>query len=194
VRSTKREQLIETALGLFYRHGYHATGIERILAESGVARMTLYKHFRSKDELILAALERRSARFIAWLEMELARAAPGAARLLALFDALGRWIAGRAGPGLPFEGCAFINATAEFADPENPVHRAAAAHKRQLKAMVQGLAAEAGADDPEALADELMLLMEGTIVTAQVSGDRGAAKRARALAERIVVERCGAMA
>jgi len=151
--------------------------------------MTLYKHFKSKDELILAALERRSADFTSWLEREIAKRPP-ATRLPGLFDALGAWIAGKAGPGLPFEGCAFINASAEFADPENPVRRAAAAHKRALLGFVEGLAAEAGADDPGALAAELMLLMEGAIVTAQVSGDRGAAKRAKAMAERILRERC----
>ncbi|MGH7058716.1 MAG: TetR/AcrR family transcriptional regulator, partial [Acetobacteraceae bacterium] len=90
--SLRRDHLVQTALALFSRHGYHATGIDRILAESGVAKMTLYKHFRSKDDLILAALRHRDEQFCRWFQSEIeARAAHPRERLLAVFDVLEAW-------------------------------------------------------------------------------------------------------
>ena len=110
-QSVKREQLVDTALRLFYRDGFHATGIDKILAEAGVARMTLYKHFKSKDDLVLAALRRRDEQFRTWFERAVEqRGATPRARLVAIFDALDDWFAGRAFPGGEFHGCAFVNA------------------------------------------------------------------------------------
>ena len=181
--SAKREKLVETAQKLFARAGYHATGIDKIIAEAGVARMTLYKHFKSKDELILAALRRRDEEFREWLIRTVERrAADPRGRLLAIFDAVAEWIVGQAFPDRPFTGCSFINAAAEFSDPNHPVHRAAAEHKALLLDYVRKLAAAAGAKAPEMLARQLLLLKEGAIVTAQVSGDSDAAHNAKAVA------------
>ncbi len=189
-QSVKREQLVDTALRLFYRDGFHATGIDKILAEAGVARMTLYKHFKSKDDLVLAALRRRDEQFRTWFERAVEqRGATPRARLVAIFDALDDWFAGRAFPGGEFHGCAFVNAAAEFSDPDQPAHRAAAEHKRLLRDYTSRLAAAAGADDPAALAGELMLLAEGATVTAHVCGDRRAARRAKAIAEDLIARR-----
>ena len=176
--SAKRDQLIESALKLFYRQGFHATGIDAIIAESGVARMTLYKHFKSKDELILAVLRHRDERFRHWFSNAVERRAtmPGA-RLLAVFDALEEWF------GQPdFTGCMFINASAEFADPAHPIHKTAAAHKILMRRYLSGLARDAGAPTPEALGNSLALLVEGAIVMRHVGGDQAAAAQGRAAA------------
>ncbi len=186
--ASRRDHLVDTAAELFARHGFHATGINRVLKESGVAKMTLYKHFRSKDELILAALRRRDERFRNWFVRtveELGRTPRE--RLLALFDALEEWLARP-----DFAGCTFINASAEFGAPDDPIHAAAAEHKRLVLGYIRGLARAAGASDAEGLARQLMLLTEGAIVIAQVSGsgqgsgELGAAAEARRAAEVLI--------
>jgi len=180
--STRRDHLVETASHLFYRNGFHATGIDRILAESGVAKMTLYKHFASKEALIEAVLRRRDAEFRAQLEESVARRSRNPrTRLLAVFDALDDWI--RSGD---FGGCMFVHAAAEYGRPDSPAHAAAAEHKRLILAWLSGLAAKAGARDPDRLAFSLMLLLEGAIVTAHVVGRRDAAGEARRAAEDLV--------
>jgi AcrR family transcriptional regulator len=177
-----RERLIETATQLFYRHGYHATGIDRILAESGVAKKTLYTHFRSKDELILAALRRRDERFRNSAMRELAaRTDDPAERLVLLFDILDAWFTEP-----DFSGCMFINAAAEYAAADEPIHAAAAEHKRLFAAYLRSQATAAGARDPDELTDQLVLLMEGAITTAHVSGPGRVAARAREVAELLV--------
>jgi AcrR family transcriptional regulator len=175
--TSPREILIETALALFARHGFQAVGIDRLLSEAGVAKMTLYKHFRSKDELILEVLRRRDQRWREWLHASIRASAPDPrGQLLAVFDALGEWFG-----DADFNGCLFINATAEFGGGQEAVRLLAAAHKQQLKDDLADLAEAAGADDPEALARALVLLVEGAIVVAHVEGryeTAGDAKRA----------------
>jgi AcrR family transcriptional regulator len=184
--SDKRDDLVEAALGLFRREGFHATGIDRILAEAGVAKMTLYHHFRSKDELILAALRLRDERFRNDFMRRVERSAQTpAARLLAIFDVLEDFC--RNEPG----GCTFINACAEYGDPESPIHRAAAEHKRMLLEFVTGLAVDSGAREPESLARQLCILVDGAIVTAQVTRDPTAAAEAGRVAQRLLAD-CGA--
>lgn len=190
---SRRDDLVETALKLFYSGGFNATGIDKILAESGVAKMTLYKHFRSKDELILAVLHRRDEQFRNWLMGEMEKAAPDPrGRLLAMFDALEAWFEGRAFRGQGFYGCAFINAAGEFGDHAHPAHRAAAEHKRRIVAYLERLCAEAGASDPARLAEQLALLKEGAIATAQVRGRSEAAQLARGMASRMIDAGCAA--
>ncbi len=182
--STRRDHLVDTALQLFQRHGYHATGIDRILAEAGVAKMTLYNHFKSKDELILAALRRRDEQFRnTFMRNVERRAKTPRARLLACFDALGEWFAEST-----FSGCSFINAAAEFAPPDDPIHAACGEHKRLSLAYVRDLVEQAGAADPQSLADGLMFLMEGAIVMAHVAGDPQAAQKAKRAAQVLVAD------
>lgn len=184
---SRRDHLIDTALRLFYTGGFTATGIDKILAEAGVAKMTLYKHFRSKDDLILAVLQRRDEQFRGWLtgEMEKASKEPEE-RLLAMFDALGTWFEGRAFKGLGFSGCAFINASSEFAEQSHPAHRAAAEHKLRIVEYLERLCAQAGAKDPGALAEQLALLKEGAIATAHVRGMPTAASLAKDMARNLI--------
>ena len=177
--SARREHLVDTAAKLFARHGFHATGIDRILAEAGVAKMTLYKHFRSKDELILAALRRRDEEFRNWFRRRLeAGGETPRARLMAIFDVLAEWF-----EQPDFYGCTFAAAAAEFHDSKDPIHAAAAEHKRLLLGHLRDLAAAAGAVDPDALAEELALLMEGATALAHVCGEKNlrAARHAAAL-------------
>ena len=180
--STKRDQLIDTALALFSRDGFQRTGIDRILAESGIAKMTLYNHFKSKDELILAVLRRRDETFRNWFMREVERCA-GSPRecLLAAFDVLEEWFRGG-----NYGGCMFINATAEFGGHTDSIRGSCAEHKKLVLDYLTDLATKAGASDPEELAFSLNLLAEGAIVTAQVLGMPEAAQRARKAAEVLV--------
>ena len=179
---SRREHLVDTALELFSREGYHATGIDRILAEAGVAKMTLYNHFKSKDELILAALRRRDELFRNWFMREVERRGQAPReRLLAVFDTLGAWF-----DKPSFSGCSFINASAEFGNPDDPIHGACAEHQHLVLGYLTELARQAGAKDPEGLAESLMLLMEGAIVLRHVACRRDAAGKARATAEILV--------
>lgn len=165
--SKKRDQLVEAALVLFAKEGFHATGIDKVLESAGVAKMTLYKHFRSKEELILAVLRLRDERwrnqFMLGVEK---RAKDPRGRLLAIFDHLASWFAQE-----DFFGCMFINASAEYSNHADPIHTASAEHKRLVEMYVRGLAEQAGADRPGDLAAQLCLLMEGAIVFSQVCPD-----------------------
>ncbi|MDX5373876.1 MAG: TetR/AcrR family transcriptional regulator [Pseudomonadaceae bacterium] len=174
--SSKRDQLINTAQELFYREGYHATGIDRILAESGVAKMTLYKHFRSKDELILAVLQARGAGVLEQLAALRASLPPREA-LLATFDGLHEWIHQE-----DFCGCSFINAAAEFQGHEHPVHRQAATFKEAFAAHLRELLERLGVAEPVLLANQLQFLFEGALSMAHVQGPAEQARQARAAA------------
>ncbi|MGF1595799.1 MAG: TetR/AcrR family transcriptional regulator [Acidimicrobiales bacterium] len=174
-RSSKRELLIDTALDLFRSGGYHATGVEQIVERAGTARMTLYAHFGSKDELLLAALARLDQRFQDELAERMAMVTEGRARLLTLFDVLEDLVASPT-----FSGCFFVNIANEFTDRQHPVHRAATAHKLAVATLVANAATEVGVADGAALAQQLLVLFDGAIVGARLngSGDVSAGRRA----------------
>ena len=180
---SRREHLLQTAIAVFNRDGFHAAGIDRILAEAGVAKMTLYNHFRSKEDLILAALRRRDEDFRNWFARTVeARAADPVARLYAMFDVLGEWFRDP-----DFRGCTFINAAAEYGDHSDPIHAAVAEHKRLVESYIETLARAAGAREPVQLARSLMLLMEGAIVVAHAQGNvEKVAADARRAAESLI--------
>jgi len=179
-RVSARERILEAAACLFYRDGIHAVGVDTIIAESSVAKMTLYRHFPSKDDLIAAYLERSNQRFWAWLEGEMAGVADPRARLLRAFRALGRQATSPS-----CRGCGFQGAAAEFPDPAHPAHKVALAHKRQILERFTALGREAKLRSPETLARQLLLLMDGAWVAARMFGPRnpaaGVAEAARAL-------------
>jgi AcrR family transcriptional regulator len=178
----RRDHLVDTALNLFSHYGFHATGIDRILAEAGVAKMTLYRHFKSKDELILAALCLRDELYRKWFMGEIERlAASPQDRLLALFNALEIWFKSN-----EFTGCCFNNAVAEFGDKNHPIHTAAAEHKRSVRDYIVNLTEAADATDPKVLADQLMMLMEGAIVSARVTGNAASARQAQSAAKVLI--------
>jgi AcrR family transcriptional regulator len=176
--SDARERILDTAYELFSRNGIRAVGVDAIIDRSGVARMTLYRHFGSKDALVLAFLERREQRWTRdWLQRAIERRAvdPGE-RLLAIFDVFDEWFQRE-----DFEGCSFINVLLEIAEPKHALHRASANYLARIRAFVEELATEAGIADPEGLAHKWHILMKGSIVAAS-EGDREAARRAREVA------------
>jgi AcrR family transcriptional regulator len=175
---SKREQIVTEALKLFYRDGFNATGVDRISAEAGVSKKTLYNHFKSKDELVLATLRKRDGLFRNRIMRETERlgSAPRE-RLLTIFDAHDAWFKEKS-----FSGCMFINAAAEFSSHDDPNHIVCAEHKRLVRDYIRELAEQAGARDPQALATQLNLLLDGAIVEAHVSGNTQAAKLARSMA------------
>jgi AcrR family transcriptional regulator len=176
-RDSGRERVLETAYELFSRHGTRAVGVDRIIAESGVAKMTLYRNFASKDELILAFLARREERWTReWLQATVEhRAEAPAQRLLAIFDTFAEWFARD-----DFEGCAFINVMLEIDDPGSPVRQESVRQLSEIRGFIGGLARDAGVDDVDGFARQWHILMKGCIVAA-AEGDRLAAARAREL-------------
>ena len=174
--SEKRQQLMATAYRLFNRHGFHATGIDRIWAEAGSTKRTLYRHFPSKDALIEAVLTARDAEFFALLEARLAGVEGPGARLQALLDGFADWF-GRS----DFYGCNFINASAEFGDPRHPVRKLVAAHKRALREWVQ-LRLECD----EEVAIRLCLLLEGAVVMTHSYQEKGALVRVAPMARALL--------
>ncbi|MDG9927183.1 MULTISPECIES: TetR/AcrR family transcriptional regulator [unclassified Pseudomonas] len=175
--SSKRQQLISTAQDLFAREGYHATGIDRILAESGVAKMTLYKHFRSKDELILAVLEESERDTLERLA-QLRAARPPREALLLTFDGLHAWIHQQ-----DFCGCSFIHAAAEFHDRMHPIHRQAAMFKTAFAEHFHELLEALRVPQAGVLAMQLQFLLEGALSMAHVQGPGDQALQAKAAAE-----------
>jgi AcrR family transcriptional regulator len=176
-RQTARERILDTAYELFSRHGTRAVGVDRIIAECGIAKMTLYRNFASKDDLILAFLDRRDEMWTrAWLQAEAQRrGATPAERLLAIFDTFGAWFARE-----DFEGCSFINVMLEVVEPDSPVRQATVAHLEAIRAFVRSLAEDAGIEDADAFARQWHILMKGSIVSA-AEGDLEAASRAKEL-------------
>ncbi len=176
---SKREQIIDTALSLFYQHGFTATGIDKIVATSGITKKTIYAYFTSKDELILAVLRKRDElfrdNFIRNVE-RFGKTPPQ--KLYALFDALHEWF-----NSPQFFGCMFINAAAEYTPQDHPFHLVCAEHKRLMSDYVHTLATQAGAHEPRALTEQLNYLIEGAIVHAHVCGDKTAALKAKAMAQ-----------
>lgn len=180
--ASPKDRLVETALRLFHQEGFHATGIDRILAEAKVSKKSLYTCFASKDALILEVLRVRDQRFRSWLIGQVESRAPqGAARYLAVIDVLAEWVESG-----DFYGCLFINATAEYGAQGNPVRVAAAEHKAKILDWLRKLASEAGAQDPELVANMLALIKEGIIVSKQVSPQSDPVTTARAMIMRMI--------
>jgi len=178
--SLKRDQLVDTALELFTKQGYRATGIDQILAESKIAKMTLYNHFHSKDELIIAALAKRDELFMAWIRDAISHhlaeqnCQPKLAKIMAFFDSLDDWFNSDG-----FYGCNFINACVEFKRNDDPIHAAATAHKKLVTQMLQELLAELQLANTHHVAKQIQMLVEGAIVMAVCMNDRSTAKMAK---------------
>jgi AcrR family transcriptional regulator len=180
--SEARRRILETADRLFYRDGIRAVGVDRIVAEAGVAKMSLYKHFPSKDDLILAVLEHREAAVLEFFRSSMERHGKRAKTpLRAFFAALKDFFES---PG--FRGCPFQNAAVELADPAHPGTEFVRGHKRRfgefLRGLVEGTLGQAAAKVAPAVA----ILVEGAMVTAVIQGDPKAADVARDTAMRLV--------
>jgi AcrR family transcriptional regulator len=176
-----RERVLETATRLFLRHGFRAVGVDTIVAEAGVAKMTLYAHFPSKDDLIAAYLERANEQFWAWLEGAAAGVDDPRRKLVAMFEAVGKLA-----DSPQCLGCTFQGTAAEFPDPEHPGHRVAIAHKQAVRARLRDLAEHAGLGGPDELADQLLLLMDGAWVAARMFGPDNPAAQVAAAAQALI--------
>lgn len=176
-----RERILGTATELFYRDGYRAVGVDTVIERSGVAKATLYRHFPSKDDLIVAYLERSNERFWDWFDSAIATVEEPRTKLLALFEATGSQALAPS-----CLGCAFQATAAEFPDAQHPGHVLARAHKEQVLARLGELAREAGAGRPEQLAAELMLLMDGAFASARMFGSSGPAGSVGAAAATLI--------
>jgi AcrR family transcriptional regulator len=183
--SDTRQRLIDAGFELFSRNGFAAVGLDSVLRQVGVSKQTFYNHFESRDELVLHVLKYRDEwEMKVWRErlLRVAGECPRA-RLEALFDVLDAYF-----NDPEFRGCIFITAAAEFVNPADPAHQAAAAHVCALQQFIEDLATAAGASDPQFLAEQLTLLIEGAIVMRHVTGNDRAAEIARRNA-RILLER-----
>lgn len=164
--SDVRRRIVETADRLFYEAGIRAVGIDRIIAEAGVAKMSLYKHFPSKDDLILAVLEHREQTVLAFFEERMSQHRRRIKDpLRVFFAALRDWVETPS-----FRGCAFINASVELTDPEHPGFAFARGHKERFGRLLQDLARQAAGRRGAAVAPAIHLLVEGAIVTAVMQG------------------------
>jgi AcrR family transcriptional regulator len=175
-----RRRILEAAQRLFYRDGFRAVGIDTIIAEAGVAKMSLYRHFPSKDDLIVAYLEESNRQFWEWLEGSVAEVDDPAEKLIGMFAAIEKLATSPA-----CLGCTFQGAAAEFPERDHPGHRVALGHKRQVRDRFATLAREAGMREAGELADRLLLLMDGAWVAVRMYGPdnpaHGVAETARTL-------------
>ena len=176
-----RERILASAYELFSERGIRAVGVDEVIAHANVAKATLYRHFRSKDELALAFLERREESWTrGWVEAEArGRGSTAEEQLLAIFDAFDEWFRRD-----DFEGCSFINVLLEMGSG-HVSGSASVDHLANIRTLVCGLAAEAGLRDPDAFARSWHILMKGSIVSA-AEGDEEAARRAQALGRLLI--------
>lgn len=182
MRPTKRDELVQKALQTFYRNGFNATGMDMLVAETGISKTSMYKHFRTKEDLILAVLRLRDEQFRNWLYRRMEELANSTQQqLIAMFDALEEWFADAG-----YRGCMFIKASSEFQDASNSIHKQSADHKRMLEVHITKLAEQSGLADPGALARQLLLLKEGAIVTAHLGHTDNPAQDAKAAAVQLL--------
>lgn len=174
--SKVRERILEVASELFYQKGIQAVGVDAIILKADVARMSFYRHFKSKEGLVLACITRRDEALRTWFEVEVKRLAPDPKqRPLAVFDVLALRFATD-----HYRGCGFINTMVEIADPKEAAHQAASEHKTRFQDYLARLLQEAGFH--EELAPDLLLLFDGAVVSAVREGSETPAFRAKRMA------------
>ncbi|WNW09784.1 TetR family transcriptional regulator [Pseudomonas sp. DTU_2021_1001937_2_SI_NGA_ILE_001] len=172
-----RAKILTTAEQLIYQHGIHATGMDLLVKTSGVARKSIYRYFATKDEVAAAALSERDIRWMQWFRTACDQADTPQDRILGMFTVLKGWFESDG-----FRGCAFINTAGEVGDPEDPVRQIAKLHKQKLLDYVLELTEALQVEHPQALARQLLVLIEGAITTARVMGDYSAADSAKEVA------------
>ena len=182
VQPDARNRLLDTAYELFSTRGVRGVGIDEVVAKADVAKATLYRHFRSKDELVVAFLQEREHRWtFDWVAAQARqRGDTPEEHLLGIFDLFDEWFRRE-----DFEGCSFINVLLEMS-ADHPAGRACVRHLENIRGVVSELAQEAGLRDPEEFARSWHILMKGSIVQA-AEGDVDAARRAQSLA-RLLIE------
>jgi AcrR family transcriptional regulator len=165
IRASPKDKLFQTAARLFYQNGYRAIGVDTIASESGIGKMTLYRHYPSKDDLIVAFLRQSNEEFWEYFEQSTKDASTAREKLLAFFKALQEYVVNSA-----CYGCPFLNVATEYPETDYAGHQVALEHKRAVRARFNQLAKEAGARQPKALANALFLLMDGAYMAARMFG------------------------
>lgn len=177
-----KEKILSSALSLFSERGFHATGIDTILMDSKVAKTTLYRHFRSKEELIVAVLRQRDADFRNWLMLKVDKSnlAP-VDKLFLVFDLHKQWA-----QEPDFNGCAFIKASSEYPDFDSRIHVVSAEHKKAMTQYLIQLLTDAQKENVALVATQLMLLIDGATMTAQMHGNADVFDQAKEAARLLV--------
>jgi AcrR family transcriptional regulator len=176
-----RDIILDVTEKLIYKSGIAATSMDLLVKTAGVSRKSIYRYFADKDALTVAALQRRDMRWMHWYRNAVDQAETPADRLLNLFTVLKSWFASEG-----FRGCAFINTSGETGDPQDPVRLVAKEHKQKLLDYVCELCTEHGAEDPQLLAKQLLILIDGAITVALVMGDHSAADNAQCMARKLL--------
>lgn len=178
-----RSKLLAITEKLIYEAGIAATGMDRIVKVSGIARKSIYRHFPTKEALVVAALAARDDRWMAWFIAASSTGTALPARVQAMFDALGAWFARP-----DFRGCAFINVAGEVGDAADAVAQLARAHKLRLLHYLAEVGRQGGlpAAQADALAHALLILIDGAVTVTLLSGDRAAAPRAARMASALL--------
>ena len=175
------EHILKTASELFYQHGIQATGIDAIVKASGVAKMSLYKYYPSKNDLILAYLQHSAESFNAMIINGLNDVDNDKQKLLKVFDLFAAFLRSP-----DFRGCPFINASAEFSQQAGPIQQAATAFYENFADFLEGLAANAGLSNSKKLASQLSILIAGAVVREQMQANSGAMQQALEAAEILI--------
>ena len=187
VRGHARERLLCAGADLFLERGIHAVSVDVLADEAGVTKRTVYQHFAGKDALVAQALEQRGEAWRAWFDAELdRRGAVPEQQLLAMFDVVADEILAGG-----YRGCRFVNAAAELPDPAHPARAVASAHKAAVLALIARRVAQLGVLQPDLLARQLKVLLEGAITTALVDPDPQAARDARMAAAALLAHASG---
>lgn len=176
-----RRNVLDVATRLFYRQGIRAVGMDAVVRECGVGNATVYRQFPTKDALATAYVQGRADAWFDRMEQAAAGHAGPRQKLIAVFEVLSE---DAAGPG--YRGCPMLNTNTEFPDGEHPAHLSAVAHKQKVRDWFRSLATEADAHDPDGLADELLIILNGAYATAAVLDGATYGKRALDLARRLI--------
>ncbi|MDR6293369.1 MULTISPECIES: TetR/AcrR family transcriptional regulator [Inquilinus] len=188
IAADKRRHIVETAYALFKRAGYHATGIDRIIAEAEVAKMTMYRHFPGKDGLIVEVLQYRAERFDAQLDRLAGTAGTPGQKIGTILDWYERWFRSP-----DFHGCLFAHALAEFGDPGHPVFAAVAEHKNGFRRRLRRILEQTmPGDRAEGVAAALFMLLEGATLLAQMGQGDDAIRSVRQAASALIAMPAGA--
>ena len=180
--SLLKDKILSVATDLFQTRGINSTGVDTIVAVAGTTKMTLYKYFSSKEELILEVLNKGHQDFQHWLNEQLtANSKKPSEKLQKLFEFIEAWVTAP-----EFRGMAFIKASAEFPNEENPIHKLSSEQSREFKQYIQELASQAGIKDAEGLSLQLSMLFEGAVQAEQMKRGSGAIKYAKKAAKILI--------
>lgn len=173
-----QDKILQIAEQLIYTNGIHAMGMDLLVRTSGVARKSIYRYYATKEDVAVNALRVRDERWMQWFRSETDKATDPEARILEMFTVLKGWFESEG-----FRGCAFINTAGEIGDAEDPIRQLAKAHKQKLFDYALELCQQLSIDQPETLAKQLLIMIDGAITLALVMGDHSAADSARDMAQ-----------